>query len=58
MVRDSEKGAMEKKGQGQVSDELKLNPEWTSMKVRQGEKESGETESTWEGEIRLQGEKG
>ena len=39
MVRDSEKGKTEKKGQGQGRGELKLNPEWTSMKVRQGEEE-------------------
>lgn len=39
MVRDSEKGETEKKGQGQGRGKLKLNPEWTSIKVRQGEEE-------------------
>lgn len=39
MVRDGEKGETEKKGQGQARGKLKLNPEWTSIKVRQGEEE-------------------
>lgn len=39
MVSDSEKGRDGKKGQGQVRDEPKLNPEWIRMKVRPGEKE-------------------
>lgn len=38
-MRDSEKGETEKKGQGQARGKLKLNSEWTSIKVRQGEEE-------------------